>query len=278
MNKVNIQIHSAGIPLCFHARLLYFFKNTLARDFQKVCTENGDGVGIAWFVHAGGLGLISGSVSPRRKQVMCAPLVCFPSCHDMLRHPTHAAQWPGAVLSVGMVVVLQCLQSCMSVWLQLLHPIRCGVRGWACTSICVTVPSASRGSFSPPGLLVGHARRLPHIPQPREIAGILAFPPPKWHQAHPEEHQQGEDTAPSSKDPPGSPGPLPTPCCKHNAGRFPFANPPFVEAHEEQQIPVVPTHCHTRRCFPTASTLGAVPLVEELGFSLPEHETPKEYM
>lgn len=179
----------------------YIFKNTLARDFQKVCTENGDGVGIAWFVHAGGLGLISGSVSPRRKQVMCAPLVCFPSCHDMLRHPTHAAQWPGAVLSVGMVVVLQCLQSCMSVWLQLLHPIRCGVRGWTCTSICVSIPSASRGSFSPPGLLVGHARRLPHIPQPREIAGILAFPPPKWHQAHPEEHSREKTLPPAARTP-----------------------------------------------------------------------------
>ena len=101
----------------------------------------------------------------------------------------------------GMVVVLQCLQSCTSLRLQLLHPIRCRVRGWMCTSSCVTIPSVSQGSFSPPGLFVGRARRLPRIPQPREIAGILAFPPPKWHQGSPEEPQQGEDGALAARNP-----------------------------------------------------------------------------
>lgn len=28
MNKMNLQIHSASIPLCFHVRLLYFLKKS----------------------------------------------------------------------------------------------------------------------------------------------------------------------------------------------------------------------------------------------------------
>lgn len=64
----------------------------------------------------------------------------------------------------------------------------------------------------------------------------------------------------------------PSPMLQAHCCQISFCKPSFcVEAYEGQQIPMVPTHCRARRCFPTAPTPGAVPLMEEFSFLLTEH-------
>lgn len=168
----------------------------------------------------------------RRKQALFAPLVCFPSCRDTPGIPR--------VLPIDQVVF--CLQGKAAVEVlwgclqrsghlgQCLWPISTApaprrVQGQGVSvhpEPCHRPLCGTRLLFS--SWAACRARQAPaaHSP-PRGIAGILAFPPPKWHQR---EQQQAEDGVPEQQEPPELPRDFSSHKVQEITGRAAFCTSP----------------------------------------------------
>lgn len=147
----------------------------------------------------------------RRKQALFAPLVCFPSCRDTPGIP-RVLPIDQAVFCLQGKAAAEVLWGCLQRSGHLgrcLRPISTApaprrVQGQGVSvhpEPCHRPLCGTRLLFS--SWAACRARQAPaaHSP-PRGIAGILAFPPPKWHQR---EQQQAEDGVPEQQEPPELP-------------------------------------------------------------------------